>query len=108
MKIRKKNRKFKVGISNITLKEVAKISLKKNEMITFYNGKSEYDVVKKNWGFYATPSINSRLKSFNFRTCLINSKVTKNKFIVIVQKKKIKEFYKYLKDEKCEVVKWLE
>ena len=34
------------------LKEVAKISLKKNEMITFYNGKSEYDVVKKNWGFF--------------------------------------------------------
>ena len=47
MKIKKKNRKFKVGISNITLKEVAKISLKKNEMITLYNGKTEYDIVKK-------------------------------------------------------------
>ena len=52
MKIKKKNRKFKVGISNITLKEVAKISLKKNEMITLYNGKTkEYDIVKKKVSF---------------------------------------------------------
>ena len=48
MKIIKKNRTFKVGIKKIILKEVAKIKLKKNEMITFVSGKSEYDVVKKN------------------------------------------------------------
>ena len=76
MKIKKKNRKFKVGISNITLKEVAKISLKKNEMITLYNGKTEYDIVKK-LGFYATPSINSRLLKFKLKTCIIKSKSQK-------------------------------
>ena len=54
MKIIKKNRIFKVGINNITLNEVAKISLKSNEMITLVNGKIEYDIVKKNWGYYAT------------------------------------------------------
>lgn len=107
MKILKKNRKFKVGINQITLKEVAKISLKKNEMITFFNGKTEYDVVKKNWGYYATPSINSRLLKFDLKTCLIKSKETNNKFITLVHKKKRKEFNKYLKNEKCIIVKWL-
>ena len=107
MKIEKKNRKFKVGISNITLKEVAKISLKQNEMVTFFNGKIEYDIVKKNWGYYATPSFNSRLLNFNLKTCIIKSKVTNNKFIILVQRDKIVQFNKYLKDEKCKVVKWL-
>ena len=32
------------------------------------SGMKEYDFVKKNWGYYATPSINSRLKIFNFNT----------------------------------------
>jgi len=107
MKIVKKNRKFKVGIKNITLNEVAKISLKQNEMITFFNGKTEYDIVKKNWGYYATPSINNRLLKFSLKTCIIKSKVTNNIFIILVQKNKEKEFNKYLKDEKCKVIKWL-
>tara|TARA_B110000503_G_C6878160_1_gene301538 strand:- start:10 stop:336 length:327 start_codon:yes stop_codon:yes gene_type:complete len=107
MEINKKNRKFKVGINNITLNEVAKISLKSNEMITFVNGKIEYDIVKKNWGYYATPSINSRLLNFSLKTCIIKSKVTNNSFIILVQKNKKKEFNKYLKDEKCIVIKWL-
>ncbi|MDA7604044.1 hypothetical protein N8724_01440 [Candidatus Pelagibacter sp.] len=107
MKIEKKSRKFKVGISNIILKEVAKISLKKNEIVTFCDGEIEYDVVKKNWGYYATPSINSRLLKFGLKTCIIKSKVTKNIFITLVQNNKKKEFNKYLKDERCKVIKWL-
>lgn len=107
MKIEKKNRKFKVGINNIILTEAAKISLKQNEIVTFVNGKTEYDIVKKGWGFYATPSINSRLLKFNLRTCIIKSTVTKNSFIVLVQKDKEKKFRKYLKNEKCKIVKWM-
>tara|TARA_B110000977_G_scaffold189679_1_gene259537 strand:- start:8579 stop:8905 length:327 start_codon:yes stop_codon:yes gene_type:complete len=107
MIIYKKNRKFKVGINQVTLKEVAKISLKKNEMITFFNGKIEYDIVKKNWGFYATPSINGRLIKFGYKTCLIKNKKTNNKFITLVHKKQKKEFNKYLKDEECMIVEWL-
>ena len=107
MKLKRQNRKFKVGISNITLNEVAKLSLKSNEMVTFLSGRNEYDIVKKNWGYYATPSINSRLLKFNFQTCLIKSLITKNKVILLVQKNKKKEFNKYLKDEKLKILKWL-
>lgn len=107
MKIEKKNRIFKVGINNIIIKEVAKISLKQNEMVTFFNGKIEYDIIKKNWGYYATPSINSRLLKFDLKTCVIKSKITNNSFIILVLKNKKKEFNKYLKNEKCKIVKWL-
>ena len=76
-------------------------------MVTFYNGKTEYDIVKKNWGFYATPSINKRLINFNLKTCIIKNNITNNSFIILVQKNKKKEFNRYLKEEKCKVVKWL-
>ena len=64
-KIRKFNTKSKL---NIELSLIKKINLKKDQQITFVEhskGKiKEYDVVKKDWGYYATPSINKRLKKF--------------------------------------------
>ena len=67
MKVIRKNRKFTVGLSKIKLKDCGSIYLKKNNQVTFRYKKSEYDVCKKDWGYYATPSINGRLKKFNFR-----------------------------------------
>ena len=46
-----------------------KINLKSDQQITLINGKSEYDIAKKNWGFYVTPSIQKRLKKFNLKEC---------------------------------------
>ena len=66
IKINKKVRKFKVGLSKIILKDLGKIYLNKNEQVTFVRKKSEFDIVKKNWGYYATPSVNKRLKKFKF------------------------------------------
>ena len=68
MEFNKKNppRKFKVGIKKeITIKDCGTIELQNDEQVTFLTGKSaEYDVARKSWGFYATPSINGRLKNF--------------------------------------------
>ena len=105
IKLNKKQRKFKVGTKkNIRIKEFGKIYLNKNEQVTFINKNSEFDVVKKNWGYYATPSINKRLKMFKFRTF-----ITKNSYdfiyVMIVHKEKIKEFKKYLKNDKIIIVK---
>ena len=58
LKINKKSRKFKVGIKKTILKDMGKVYLNNNEQLTFINKKSEFDFVKKNWGYYATPSIN--------------------------------------------------
>jgi hypothetical protein len=72
--------------------------------VTFKNKKSEFDIVKKNWGYYATPSINHRLKKFGFRTFLTLN-TFKRIYVMIVHKEKIKEFREYLKDDKIKIIK---
>ena len=59
MIIKKRNRKFVVGKEkNITLVDKGSIFLKNNENISIhFNKKINYDVAKKNWGFYPLPSI---------------------------------------------------
>lgn len=105
IKIRKKPRIFKVnvGSTKIQLNDMAKITLKKNEQVTFKYLNSEYDVAKKDWGYYATPSINGRLKQFGFRTFLIKNKRDKL-YIFLVLKNKFKSFKKYCKDDNQKIV----
>lgn len=109
MRIIKKKppRKFKPS-KNIIIKDCAKIYLNSNEQVTFLTKKKqEYDVCKKEWGFYATPSVNGRLKSYNFKTAIIQNIKTKKIYIFILEKGKEKKFYRYLKEENCKVIKWL-
>ena len=93
MKIIKKNRTFRVG-SNIRLNNVADIFLKNNELITLKNKKKEFDITKKNWGYYATPSIDKRLNTYGYLTAIIKNKDTKNIFVVLVEKEKKKIIFK--------------
>jgi len=106
MKLIKKKtiRKFSVGKRNLVLKDCGQIYLNDNEQVTFVKKKSEFDIVKKNWGYYATPSINKRLKNFNFRTYITKNS---NNYInvMIVHKEKIKYFKKYLKVESMIILK---
>ena len=109
MRIIKKKppRKFKPS-KNIIIKDCANIYLNSNEQVTFLTKKKqEYDVCKKEWGFYATPSVNGRLKSYNFKTAIIQNIKTKKIYIFIFKKGKEKKFYRYLKEENCKVIKWL-
>ena len=83
-------RKFQVsgaGVS-LTLSDCGSIQLSPDEQVTFLtdNG-AEYDVTRKNWGFYATPSINGRLKSFGLRGALVVSKFGKI-FLMLVESNK--------------------
>ena len=105
IKTRKKPRTFKVNVGNtkIQLNDMAKITLKENEQVTFKCLNSEYDVAKKDWGYYATPSINGRLKKFGFRTFLIKNKRDKL-YIFLVLKNKLRSFKKYCKDDNQKIV----
>lgn len=101
-------RKFTVGINNeITISDCGKICLNADEQVTFITeDNKEYDVARKDWGFYATPSINGRLEKFNFKTALVKN--LKNQlYVMIVENEKMAEFNEYLKSEKLEVVTWL-
>ena len=102
-------RNFKVGLNkSIILKDCGSIKLENDEQVTFLTGKSaEYDVVRKSWGFYATPSINGRLKNFGLKTALVKNKFDKY-YIMIVENGFEEDFFKYLKDESNEIVTWLD
>lgn len=101
-------RKFEVGITSIEIKHAADIELEDNEMVTFRNkNKLEYDVTKKNWGFYATPSLAGRLKDKGYNALLMRNKNTKHCYIVMVENGFEKEFESYCLKENQEVVIWL-
>tara|TARA_Y100000992_G_C21048314_1_gene388302 strand:+ start:263 stop:601 length:339 start_codon:yes stop_codon:yes gene_type:complete len=107
MRIKKKNRSFALQ-SKIKLTHKADIMLKNNELITFKSNGSEYDVVKKDWGYYATPSLNKRLLSFNLRAVLVVSQKTGNLFVLLVHTKFKKKFSIYIKKEKLKILTWLD
>ncbi len=102
-------RKFKVGLKNqITISDFGKIHLDEDEMISFKNNNGkEYDVVAKKWGFYATPSVNEKLKKQGFKTALVKNENSKY-YIMIVDTTKLVDFNNYLEEEKNYIVKWLD
>ncbi len=102
-------RTFEVGGGKkIELKDCGKIFLESNEQVTFLtdNG-AEYDVAKKDWGFYATPSLNGRLKGFGLRAALVKSPVNKY-YLLLLEKGKESEFQEYIDVEKHSVLCWLD
>lgn len=102
-------REFAVGWEEkIILKDCARIALTPDEMVTFTTeAGGEYDVVRKDWGFYATPSTNGRLLKFNLRTALVRNRVGQF-FILLVEKGKEGLFESYVASERLEVLGWLD
>ena len=108
MKIKKINRKFKVGKKNdIILTDVGSIFLKNDDLVTFKDGKKEFDIAKKIWGYYGTPTLNKRLKNFGYVGALTRHKVFDTYALLIVDIKKKKTFLKYLKKEDMQIICWL-
>ena len=106
---RKKPRLFNVGLKNqITIKDLGDISLEENEQVTF-NSKSgaKYDFTKKNWGFYATQSINKRLINEGFKTALVSNSMHRI-YIMIVEVKFLNLFKEYCEVEDQKILVWLD
>jgi hypothetical protein len=102
-------RVFDVGRgARIQLKDCARIALQANEQVTFTTETGgEYDVVRKDWGFYATPSLNGRLRDFKMRAALVSSPSGKY-YIFVLEQGKEPAFEEYLRIEKHRVVCWLD
>ena len=91
-------RVFEVGAKRrVQISHMADITLSTNEQATFvgYDG-SEIDVVKKEWGYYLTPSINKRLTSFGFAVYLVQNS-RGNVFVMAVEEGKMSCFEEYIK-----------
>ena len=106
---KKKPRLFSVGSKRkVTIKDCGQIELSYDEQITFISKDGhEYDVARKDWGFYATPSLNRRLPSFNLRAALVKNQDTLF-YIMLVEKGKETIFEKYIKDEESTIICWMD
>ena len=102
-------RLFQVGLDrSIRIKDCARIQLKPNEQVTFVAPSgAEYDVARKSWGYYATPSLNGRLQTFGLRGVLVQNSFGKL-YLFLVGKGRVAQFRAYLKKEKQKIVCWLD
>jgi SAM-dependent methyltransferase len=102
-------REFQVGRgAPITIRDCGRVELQADEQITLVTESGgEYDVARKSWGFYATPSLNARLKRFGFRPALVRSGDDKW-YVFLLEGGGEAEFARYLRLEGHLVVAWLD
>lgn len=103
-------RKFEVGHAGqkFALQDCGRVYLEADEQVTFVTeAGAEFDVCRKVWGYYATPSLNGRLPNFGLRAVLAKSSDGKF-FILLVEKGHEDEFMKYMDHERQTVVCWLD
>ena len=112
MKFDAKNppRQFEVGNAvRFPMADCGNIALDADEQVTFTTpAGGEYDVARKDWGFYATPSLNGRLPQFGLRGVLIRNMLTGRYFVFLVEKGREVAFDDYMKQESLEVIAWLD
>jgi SAM-dependent methyltransferase len=101
-------RVFQVGRNrHIEISHVADVSLEPDEQITFKTkSDTEYDVVRKDWGYYATPSTNGRLAAHNLNAALVVNTSGKL-YVMLVEQGHESDFQAYCDAEKQTLVSWL-
>jgi len=99
-------REFQAG--SVRIRHCATIDLAPDEQVTFVTpGGREYDVVRKDWGFYATPSLNGRLRRQGFRSALVCNPEGKI-FLRLVEQERLDAFRAYLEEQEEQVLCWLD
>ncbi|MDP1526080.1 MAG: hypothetical protein Q8M20_09740 [Rhodocyclaceae bacterium] len=103
-------RRFPVGNSvKFDMRDCGNLRLDPDEQVTFVTASgAEYDVAAKDWGFYATPSLNGRLEQFGLRGVLIRNRGTGRYFVFLVERGREKPFDEYCIRENLSVVVWMD
>jgi hypothetical protein len=103
-------RRFTVGNAvKFDMKDCGTVRLEPDEQVTFATeSRAEYDVARKDWGFYATPSLNGRLEQFGLRGVLIKNRGTGRYFVLLVERGRETGFDAYCAQENLAVIAWLD
>lgn len=103
-------RRFEVGnCVRFELRDCGTVHLTPDEQITFVTEEGgQYDVVRKDWGFYATPSLNGRLPQYGLRGALVVNQASRRYYVVLVEDGKEQPFAAYCALEGLRVVAWLD
>lgn len=99
-------RRFKVG-GGIEISHVADVELEPDEQVTFTAGGTELDVARKQWGYYATPSLNGRLRDHGLRAALVVN-ADGRLYVMLCEEDSEPQFRAYLEEERQRLVCWLD
>lgn len=101
-------RRFRVGDGSIELAHMADVSLAPDELVTFVSaGGTQYDVARKDWGYYATPSLNGRLPAHGLKPVLVSNS-RQQLFLLLVEDGRQDAWRVYCRREGLAVVAWLD
>ena len=103
-------RRFEVGCfeKKTIMSDCGTIALSSDELVTFVTDTgAEYDVSRKPWGYFATPSLGNRLCDFRLRAVMTVNHLGKYS-ILLVEEGYEEQFYSYLHEEQMNVVAWLD
>ena len=103
-------RRFPVGNAvKFDMKDCGELMLGADEQVTFKTERGgEYDIARKDWGFYATPSLNGRLEQFGLRAVLIRNRATGRYFILLVERGEEARFDAYMAREGLDLITWMD
>ena len=103
-------RRFPVGNAvKFDMKDCGELMLGADEQVTFKTERGgEYDIARKDWGFYATPSLNGRLEQFGLRAVLIRNRATGRYFILLVERGEEARFDAYMAREGLDLIAWMD
>jgi hypothetical protein len=91
-----------------TIQDCARLQLSENEQITLVSSSgSEYDITRKDFGYYATPSTNGRLLRLGLRTVIARNRIDQL-FVLLVEFGREDKFETYLQEEQMTLVCWLD
>ncbi len=102
-------RTYSAGFEHtVVIADCGELALEPDEQITLTTPDGgQYDVTRKDWGFYATPSLNGRLASFGLRGVLARNRQGRF-FVLLVEQGKEAAFDAYREAERLELVAWLD
>ena len=102
-------RVFEVGnVEKFPMRDCGTVHLEPDEQVTFVTESgAQYDLARKDWGFYATPSLNGRLSSYGLRAVLVKNPSGRY-FVLLVTKGKEEQFGAYVQSERLKLVCWMD
>jgi hypothetical protein len=96
-------------VLGIGIAHSANIELEDDEQVTFVTGSgTEFDVVRKSWGYYGTPSLNQRLPDNGLRPVLVRGDRSGKMYVLFVENGKEADFYEYVEWDQMTIVCWLD
>lgn len=109
LNLRDTPRRFTVGVArDIHIMDLGDVHLAPDEQLTFVTESGRrHDFARKDWGFYATPSVNGRLKREGFKTALVRNELGQL-YVMVVESDRLDRFNQYCLAERQTVLRWLD